>query len=68
MYSVKVVLLLSILLFEIGSAICGAAPTSISFIIGRAVAGIGAAGILAGSVSALLSSYRPHLLTGAIRL
>ncbi|KAH7396378.1 putative MFS aflatoxin efflux pump [Pyrenochaeta sp. MPI-SDFR-AT-0127] len=50
MYSVKVVLLLSIFLFEVGSAICGAAPNSISFIIGRAVAGIGAAGILAGSV------------------
>ncbi|KAK4998335.1 hypothetical protein LTR66_002423 [Elasticomyces elasticus] len=50
MYSVKLVLLLSIFLFEIGSAICGAAPTSIAFIVGRAVAGIGAAGILAGSV------------------
>ncbi|KAF1844689.1 MFS general substrate transporter [Cucurbitaria berberidis CBS 394.84] len=50
MYSVKLVLLLSILLFEIGSAICGAAPSSIAFVIGRAVAGVGAAGILAGSV------------------
>ncbi|KAF2472126.1 putative MFS aflatoxin efflux pump [Lindgomyces ingoldianus] len=49
MYSVKAVLILSILLFEIGSAICGAAPNSIAFIIGRSVAGIGAAGILAGS-------------------
>jgi MFS family permease len=54
MYSVKLVLLLSILLFEIGSAICGAAPNSVAFIIGRAVAGVGAAGILAGSVSFLL--------------
>lgn len=51
MYNVKLVLLFSIVLFEVGSAICGAAPTSIAFIIGRAVAGIGAAGILAGSVS-----------------
>lgn len=54
MYSVKTVLLLSIFLFELGSAVCGAAPTSISFIVGRAVAGVGAAGILAGSVSASL--------------
>lgn len=53
MYSVKVVLLVSIFLFEVGSAICGAAPNSIAFIIGRAVAGVGAAGILGGSVSAV---------------
>lgn len=51
MYSVKLILLISIFLFEIGSAVCEAAPNSISFIVGRAVAGIGAAGILAGSVS-----------------
>lgn len=51
MYSVKLVLLLSILLFEVGSAVCGAAPSSVAFIIGRAVAGVGAAGILAGCVS-----------------
>jgi MFS family permease len=68
LYSVKIVLVLSILLFETGSAICGAAPNSIAFIIGRAVAGIGAAGILAGSVSAPLSSYKPHLVTHLIRL
>lgn len=54
MYSVKMVLLLSILLFEVGSAVCGAAPNSVAFIVGRAIAGIGAAGILAGSVSARL--------------
>lgn len=51
MYSVKLALLVSIALFEIGSAICGAAPTSTAFIVGRAIAGVGAAGILAGSVS-----------------
>ena len=55
MYSVKLVLLISIFLFEIGSAICGAAPNSIAFIVGRAVAGIGAAGILAGSVSVAIT-------------
>ena len=56
MYSVKLVLLLSIFLFEVGSAICGAAPNSVAFIVGRAVAGVGAAGILGGSVSVLLAS------------
>lgn len=36
-YSPKWVLLWSILLFEIGSAVCGSAPNSIAFIIGRAI-------------------------------
>lgn len=36
-YSPKWVLLWSILLFEIGSAVCGAAPNSVAFIIGRAI-------------------------------
>jgi len=35
-------------MFEIGSAICGAAPNSIVFIIGRAIAGLGGAGIFSG--------------------
>ncbi len=49
-YPVKAVLLTSILLFEVSSVICGAAPNSIAFIVGRAIAGVGAAGILAGAV------------------
>lgn len=43
-YSVKWVFMASVVLFEIGSAICGASPTSASFIAGRAIAGVGAAG------------------------
>lgn len=50
-YSVKGVFLLSIGLFEIGSAICGAAPNSVAFIVGRAIAGLGSAGIFSGGVS-----------------
>lgn len=48
--SIKKTLLSVILLFEIGSAICGAAPNSVVFIIGRAIAGLGAAGIMTGVV------------------
>jgi MFS family permease len=48
---VKTVFLSSIALFEIGSAICGAAPSSTAFIIGRAIQGVGAAGIFSGCVS-----------------
>ncbi|KAL2167763.1 hypothetical protein VTG60DRAFT_823 [Thermothelomyces hinnuleus] len=47
-YDMKWAFLLSIIAFEIGSAICGAAPNSTAFIIGRAVAGLGSAGIFSG--------------------
>lgn len=36
-------------LFEIGSLLCGAANTSAMFIVGRAIAGLGGAGILSGA-------------------
>lgn len=49
-YSPKWVFLVAIGLFEVGSAISGAAPNSVSFIIGRAVAGLGAAGIFSGAI------------------
>lgn len=52
-FSVKGVFLVSIGLFEIGSAICGAAPNSVAFIVGRAIAGLGSAGIFSGGVSFL---------------
>ncbi|EKG13744.1 hypothetical protein MPH_09051 [Macrophomina phaseolina MS6] len=48
LYAVKAVMLTSVLLFELGSVLCGAAPSSAAFIIGRAIAGVGAAGIFAG--------------------
>ncbi|OTA99046.1 hypothetical protein M426DRAFT_76619 [Hypoxylon sp. CI-4A] len=49
-HSPKPVFLTAVVLFEVGSAICGAAPNSTAFILGRAVAGIGAAGISNGSI------------------
>jgi MFS family permease len=48
LFDVKVLLLSSIVVFEIGSAICGAAPTSDALIIGRVIAGIGGAGMYLG--------------------
>lgn len=44
-YSVKWVYMGSVALFEVGSAICGAAGSSAVFIAGRAIAGVGAAGM-----------------------
>lgn len=49
-FRVKYVFLTSFVLFEVGSAICGAAPSSIALIIGRAIAGIGSGGVMAGVV------------------
>ncbi|KAF2678928.1 MFS general substrate transporter, partial [Lentithecium fluviatile CBS 122367] len=45
----KLLYLASIGVFELGSILCAAAPTSPVFIVGRAVAGIGAAGLMQGS-------------------
>ncbi|KAJ9635643.1 hypothetical protein H2204_005817 [Knufia peltigerae] len=49
-YPAKPVFLSCCMLFEIGSAVCGAAPSSESFIVGRAVAGLGCSGILSGAM------------------
>jgi MFS family permease len=45
------VFLSGIALFEIGSALCGAAPNSIALILGRAIAGLGSSGIFTGAIS-----------------
>ncbi|SJX60901.1 probable aflatoxin efflux pump AFLT [Sporisorium reilianum f. sp. reilianum] len=52
---VKPTFLIAVLIFEIGSAVCGAAPTSKGFIVGRAVAGAGGAGIMNGAISILMA-------------
>ncbi|KAK6425937.1 MFS sugar transporter [Oleoguttula sp. CCFEE 5521] len=49
-FNIKYVYLTALLIFEIGSAVCGAAPNSTAFIIGRAVAGLGSAGIFSGAI------------------
>lgn len=49
-FSIKYVYLAAIFIFEIGSVISGAAPTSVALIIGRAVSGVGAAGIFSGAL------------------
>ncbi|KAL8768108.1 MAG: hypothetical protein Q9209_005571 [Squamulea sp. 1 TL-2023] len=49
-FSIKWVYLTAIAIFELGSLICGAAPTSVALIVGRAIAGVGSAGIFAGAL------------------
>jgi MFS family permease len=50
-FNAKQVYLVSIIIFEVGSTLCAAAPNSITFIIGRAVAGVGAAGLYQGALA-----------------
>ncbi|KAM0298605.1 hypothetical protein ACHAPM_008679 [Fusarium culmorum] len=59
-YDLKKTFLACILTFEIGSAICGAAPNSVAFIVGRAIAGIGAAGIMTGSMMSIIPMVPLH--------
>lgn len=55
LYAHKPVYLVSVVVFEVGSALCGAAPNSTAFIIGRAISGLGAAGIFSGGSVVILS-------------
>lgn len=59
-YDLKWTFLCAIVLFEVGSAICGAAPSSTAFIVGRAIAGLGSAGIMTGSMMTIIPLVPLH--------
>lgn len=48
LFDVKWLTVSFIAIFEIGSAVCGAAPNSNALIVGRVIAGIGGAGMYIG--------------------
>lgn len=48
-FNIKWTFLLALFVFELGSLICGVAPNSTALIVGRAIAGMGSAGLFAGS-------------------
>jgi MFS family permease len=50
LFDVKILTIASIIVFEAGSALCGAAPSSDALIVGRVIAGIGGAGMYLGYV------------------
>ncbi|KAF1979065.1 MFS general substrate transporter [Bimuria novae-zelandiae CBS 107.79] len=50
LFSTKWTYISAIAIFSIGSLICAVAPNSVAFIVGRAIAGSGAAGMMSGSV------------------
>ncbi|MCJ1386956.1 hypothetical protein MMC17_010085 [Xylographa soralifera] len=57
-FTVKVTYLISILIFEVGSILCASAPNSPAFIAGRAVAGIGSAGLFQGALCVIALCIR----------
>jgi hypothetical protein len=59
-FNLKRTFLISIVVFEVGSAICGAAPSSPVFIFGRAIAGMGSAGIMTGSMMTIIPLVPLH--------
>lgn len=52
----KLVFLSFLFLFEVGSLVCGAAPSSAALIIGRAIAGMGVSGIVNGALGIIAAS------------
>ena len=52
------IFVLGMCLFTLGSLVCGLAPTASSLIVGRGVAGIGAALQLPGSLSILTATFQ----------
>ena len=59
-FSIKASYLLSGVIFEVGSLICAVAPNSSALICGRAIAGLGAAGIGVGMYTIIALSVEPQ--------
>ena len=49
-FSIKWVFLVALFIFEVGSLLCGVAPNSTALIVGRAIAGLGSAGLFSGAL------------------
>lgn len=67
----KILFVLSVVIFEVGSAICGAAPSLDALIGGRAICGIGGMGIYLGTlnmVSALTTEQERPAYLGLVGL
>ncbi|KAM0273222.1 hypothetical protein ACHAQH_008390 [Verticillium albo-atrum] len=58
-FPLKWTFLAAIFVFEVGSLVCGAAPTSTALIIGRAIAGLGAAGLGTGAYTIIAFAAPP---------
>ena len=56
LFPTKWVFLIALGIFELGSLVCGAAPSSVALIMGRVVQGIGAGGIFSGAILILAAA------------
>jgi MFS family permease len=59
-YNIKWIFLAALFIFELGSLVCGVAPTSTALIIGRAIAGVGSAGIFSGGLVIIAKTVPLH--------
>lgn len=59
-FPLKITFLIAIFVFELGSLICGVAPSSVALIVGRAIAGLGGAGIASGAYTIIAFSAKPN--------
>ncbi|KAK2803073.1 hypothetical protein FQN50_007154 [Emmonsiellopsis sp. PD_5] len=59
-FNVKWTYILSLVIFEVGSAICGAAPTMDALIVGRVIAGTGGAGMYLGTITYIAMTTSPR--------
>ncbi|KAF4469466.1 major facilitator superfamily transporter [Fusarium albosuccineum] len=63
-FPLKLTFLSSVFVFELGSLICAVAHSSTTFIIGRAINGLGAAGIGTGAYTIIAFVAEPHKRAG----
>lgn len=69
LFSKKVSYLLYLFMFELGSLVCGLAPSSRALIAGRTIAGFGASGILAGGfaiITTIIPLHKRAVWTGVM--
>lgn len=68
-YSLRLVFIASIALFEVGSLVCALAPNSVALIVGRAIQGAGGAGLTGGCYTIAAFLARPskvHIIIGLL--
>ncbi|KAK0130110.1 hypothetical protein ONS96_000641 [Cadophora gregata f. sp. sojae] len=63
-FNIKITFIISVLIFELGSVVCAVAKSSEAFIVGRALAGVGQASMLAGGM--IVIGYRIPLKRRAL--
>lgn len=59
-FNIKWIFFTTVVLFEVGSALCGAAPNMSALIVGRVIAGAGGSGIYLGSLNYFLAMTTPE--------